>query len=444
MHMCFWTNVGHLWELGLDELVRLGVSSRSQHLISCEESAQIGFEYTKIVLFYDLSTLFSLLLEEDRWKIGNLTKLNDLNLNGNPLGVIPALNLPFVRSLALQDASLTSASFPEIYSNALLLQRLSLNQNKIRTVNANDFAALKDSRLSKLSLDDTSLTQIDRNAFSPLTRLQSLSLDDNQLKSCEFLSTFRLLSSIKLDRNQFTSLPDQLSAPNNIKSFSFKGNLISTIDDSSPLYIWQKKNYTNLKVYLVNNTIDCCQSRWFIRFLATSANLVGDALNLTCATPSSFAGKKLIELHADEMNCAGVTPSKPWLWISLASAGGVLLAVIAALVIVFVLRRRRSHSGYTEIDGDDDPSPTAPFLSSSGPAFPAYGEDDDTYSEHQTVISTRDVDGSEGPTLRIAPSTVSLNSGIVWLPFSDLIYSMFCRLPPFAIWTLFLSKSRIK
>ena len=351
-----------------------------------------------------------LFVVEDRWKIGNLTKLKDLNLNGNPLGEIPPLNLPFIQSLTLQDTSLTSASFPSTYSNAVLLQRISLSHNRLRTITVDDFVALKDARLAKLSLEDTSLTQIDRNAFSPLTRLQSLSLNENQLKSCEFLSPLLVLSSIKLDQNRFTSLPEQLTAPNDIKSFSFKGNLISVIDDSSPLYIWQKKNFTNLKVYLANNTIDCCQSRWFIQFLTTSSSLIGDASSLVCATPPSYAGQKLIALHPNEMNCSGVTRGKLWLLITLSSAGALLLVTIIVLVILVVLRRQRSRSGYTEIDGVDEPSATAPPLGSTGPVFPEYGDDDDVYSTHETITSTGHADGSEGPSLRIAPSVVSVNT----------------------------------
>ncbi|CAF0880863.1 unnamed protein product [Rotaria sordida] len=330
---------------------------------------------------------------DDRSKIENLTSLLDLSLNQNPIEIIPPFNNSKIRSISLQDTSITSVKFPSTYLN-LFLETISLSNNKIHTIDENDFIALKNSIVKRLHIDSASLSTIHRNAFIPLIQLQSLSLKNNQLKSCEFLSTFRLLSSIKLDGNRFTSLPQELLLKRNINYF-FRQNLISIIDESSPLYTWLKNNYTNNKIYLANNSFDCCRSLWFIRFLNTSSHFVGDASSLTCATPSNYAGKKLIELNPDEMNCGGVLPNGTW-WttgrIIAVVIGGSAFILTSIVIIVIMTRRQRVRSGYTEIGGIDDPSPNTALLSSSNePPFPPYGEDNDAVSTYSTAPSRNTV-----------------------------------------------------
>ncbi len=338
----------------------------------------------------------------DRSKIENLHQLIDLSLNRNPLGTIPPFNNSKLRSLSLQDTSLISAEFPPTYSGSLL-RTISLSNNKIRSINEKDFVYLKNSKVTKFNLDSASISTIDQNAFNPLMQLQALSLKNNLLKSCEFLSTFRLLASIKLDGNQFTSLPQQLSVPNNIKTFSFTQNSISIIDESSPLYTWMKKNYTNIKIYLANNPFDCCQSLWFIRFLKNSSQFIGDAPLLNCSQPANYAGQFLMKLNPDEMNCGGITPKKSW-WtpgriIGVSIGGCVAVLVLITFIIVFT-RQRRSRSGYTEIGGNDDPSATAPPLPPMDHPFPSHveGNDDDGTSEYSTAFS-RYTSGSQAPTV---------------------------------------------
>jgi len=365
-----------------------------------------------------------LIIVDDRSKIENLTKLTYLSLNQNPLGTIPPLNNSKFRSLSLQDTSLRSAAFPTSY-NGSLLHTIALSRNEIRSINEHDFAVLRNCKITKLTINSASVSNIDQNAFIPLIQLQELSLENNQLKSCEFLSTFRLLSSIKLDGNQFTSIPQELSAPKNIKSFFFTNNSISIIDESSPLHTWRTMNYTNIKIYLANNPFNCCQSLWFIQFLHTSPHFIGDASLLTCASPSSYAGKFLIKLNPDDMNCGGVKPNKSW-WttsrIIAVTVGG--LVPVVALITVIIVFTRRSHSGYLRIvetdhpsdpdyeviDGiDNRPPPTAPFLPPNELPFPTYGEDnDDNFSSYSTAV-TRQTSGSQAPTLSTAAGVSAID-----------------------------------
>lgn len=301
----------------------------------------------------------------------------------------------------MQSTALSSAEFPSSYMGSFL-QAILLNDNKIHSINENDFAALRNSKIKRLSIDNASLSKIDQNAFVPLLQLQSLSLQNNQLKACEFLSTLRVLASVKLDGNQFTTLPQQLSTEKTIKTFFFKNNLISIIDESSPLNTWLANNYTNVKIYLANNPLDCCQSLWFIKFLNTSSHFVGDAQLLTCATPSKYAGKSLKELNPNEMDCGSIIPSGTW-WTTLRIIGVIVggsVGILVFIVIIIIVTRRRqeqSRSGYREIGENDDSSVTAPLLSSNYPAFPTYGEDDDAVSTYSTARTENTV-GSERTT----------------------------------------------
>ena len=330
-----------------------------------------------------------------------MAKLQTLSLNSNPLGVIPAFNRTNFQTLSLQDASLTSAQFPDSYTN-YSVQRILLNNNKIPLIKADDFANLKGSNVKKLHIDSSSVSNIDQDAFTPLSELQSLSLKNNLLKSAAFISSVRSLASIELDGNQFTLLPQELAAPKTLRTFSFTNNSIAVIDESSPLNAWTKMNVTGLQISLRNNPFDCCQSLWFIRFLSTSSRFISDATQLKCVQPASYAGQFLIKLNPDMMRCGEHPPDESW-WttgrIIGMSIGGILIAVLIITGVIFlIIHQNRLRSGYVEIDGSVDPSPTAPPLPSSSHSFPTYGEeDDDAVSSVSAAVTTRS-SASHAPT----------------------------------------------
>ncbi|CAF1321101.1 unnamed protein product [Adineta ricciae] len=387
---------------------RICTCSKEFTLVNCDSKPWLNLSNvefpTQVVTLTLINDKLNLDSSTDRSKIENLPRLLDLSLNQNPLGSIPPFNSSRIQSLSLDDTSLTSARFPPSYSSSIL-QKLNLNNNKIRSIQSGDFQALENSKLKRLHIDNAALTTVDQNAFAPLIQLQSLSLQNNQLKSCEFLSTLRVLSSIKLDGNLFTSLPSQLITQSSIKSFSFTNNRISIIDESSPLFTWQKENRTNIQVFLANNSFDCCQSLWFIRFLKISAHLVQDASILTCAAPSVYAGQNLSALNPDAMNCGGSQPKK-WSWtferIVAVSLGGFFIVLVVAGTIALFVRGRRSRTGYTEIGGVNDPLPTAPEMPTEQFPFPQHGEDnDDSVSTYSTAPSAR-TDGSQARSLSTA------------------------------------------
>ena len=347
----------------------------------------------------------------DRSKIDLLSNLDDLSLNQNPLGSIPLFTATKIRHLSLQDTSLVSAQFPLSY-DASHLQTISLSHNKILSIGETDFTALAHSDLKKLHLTDASISTVDRNAFAPLKQLQALSLENNHLTSAEFLPSARLLSSIKLDGNRFTSLPQQLASPGSIKTYSFTRNFIAVIDESSPLATWTKKNYTNIKVYLANNSFDCCQSLWFIRFLKLPTHSIGDASLLTCSTPKEFAGLSMMNLNPDTMNCASDQPNRSWFTVGriISLAVGAYMAMIIIPIAVYFLRRNSPHSGYTEIDGYDTSSQPAPPL----PPPPTMMPEEDIYSPDSgyyagSVITTRSESSSDRTNTGIYPVDPSID-----------------------------------
>ena len=306
-----------------------------------------------------------------------------------------------MQSLSLQDTSLTSAAFPSSYVNSLL-QTISLSSNKLRSIKSDDFTVFRNSKLAKLHLDDASISSIDLTAFLPLTQLQSLSLQNNQLKSCDFLPNLPLLSSINLDGNQFTSLPQELSIPRKIKTYQFRRNAISVIDDTSPLYKWWKANYTDIQIYLANNSFDCCSSLWFIRFLKMAPRVIADASLLTCTTPLIYAGQSLLKLDPDRMTCSA---DDHW-WTTARILGIVfgifviIITTIVAVIIVLYFRRRPSRSGYLPIDQIDEDlynniDPQLP----GGPPFARSDDDhDDAHSRYTYADSIRSFPQSEAPT----------------------------------------------
>jgi hypothetical protein len=101
------------------------------------------------------------------------------------------------------------------------------------------------------------------------------------------------------------------------------------------------------------------------------------------------------------MNCGGVRPDKSWWTVDRIigiSVGGSVAVLILIFVIGIFMSRKPSRSGYTEIDGVDDPLPNAPIAPSNELLFPPYGEEDDALSAYSAAVS-RHTTASQAPTL---------------------------------------------
>lgn len=243
------------------------------------------------------------LLAQDVQKINELTRLNTLSLSRNPLLTIPALSLPQLTYLQLENTDLHSARFPPSFENCTQLESIVLSNNALNTITADDFRSLS-SPLRKLSIENSQLHSIDRTAFVRLSNtLESISLLSNSLTSADFFPTMTNLLSMNLDNNDFKELPREIRQPGRTKHFFFRHNKIEVINESSPLFDWAQTNITGVNIYLNNNPFDCCRSRWFIDYLSGPKNLVHDAGKLTCASPEDYSGQRLIDLRSNRMDC---------------------------------------------------------------------------------------------------------------------------------------------
>jgi len=260
----------------------------------------------------------------------------------------------------LENTYLKTATFPKSFENCTNLQSIVLSNNKLPKITSDDFKSL--SSLTKIIIDNAELNSIDHNAFTSISKsLQSISLASNSLQSAEFFSTMTNLLSINLDKNKFQQLPTEIMKPGRTEHFFFRDNQIDIIDELSPLFHWAKTNITGIEIYLNNNPFDCCQSRWFIHYLNGPNNLVKDLSNLTCALPTTYTGKRLIDLRADLMDCSTgpFNPSN----IHLSKVAVIISCLIGAVIIILVVvgvilyRRNRLHFGrrqeYEPVQGDN-------------------------------------------------------------------------------------------
>jgi len=259
----------------------------------------------------------------------------------------------------LENTSLKTAIFPKSYENCTNLESIVLSNNKLSMITSDNFKSL--TSLTKIFIDNAELNSIELNAFINLSKtLQLISLTSNSLKSAEFLSTMTNLLSINFDKNKFKQLPTEIIKPGQIKYFFFRNNQIDIINEFSPLFYWTKTNLSDIEIYLNNNPFDCCESRWFIRYLTSPKNLVKDSSNLTCALPKIYTGKRLIDLHVDLMDCS----NGPFYPTNVHLSKLVLILLCFTGVVIFILavvggtlyrrnkfdfRRRR---GYESIQGD--------------------------------------------------------------------------------------------
>ncbi len=293
---------------------------------------------------------------DDLTKINNITSLKSLILSNNPLGMIPELSLSHLVNLQLENTYLKTAIFPKSYENCTNLQSIILSNNTLIEITSDTFKSL--SSLTNIIIDNAQLYSIDQNAFISLSKtLQSISLESNSLKSAEFLLNISNLLSINFDNNKFKQLPKEILKFNRTKHFFFRNNQIDIINELSPLFYWTKTNQSDIEIYLNNNPFDCCQSRWFIRYLTGPKNLVKDSFNLTCTLPKLFTGQRLIDLNVDQMNCS-YEPKihfKKFLLILLCLSGVVMFIIFVVGATLyqrnkFHIRRRQ---GYQIIQDDN-------------------------------------------------------------------------------------------
>lgn len=158
--------------------------------------------------------------------LGQLKRLQSLNLNGNQLTALPESlgRLTQLQSLNLASNQLTA--LPESLGKLTQLQSLNLTDNQL--------TALPDSldKLTELKELDISGTQLKTlpESISQLTRLESLYLSSSQLTALpKSLCQLKQLRSLSLSDNQLTALPECLFQLKHLLSLNLSGNQLTVL-----------------------------------------------------------------------------------------------------------------------------------------------------------------------------------------------------------------------
>ena len=117
----------------------------------------------------------------------HLQSLMSLSLAGNQIKSITVeifQNLPNLRKLVLSQNEIETIDFRMRKDNFLTqLQTLELRDNKISSLQDNEFSMLKS--LSNLNLQGNQIKSLDRNCIQPITLLRSLDLSFNRIEQIE-------------------------------------------------------------------------------------------------------------------------------------------------------------------------------------------------------------------------------------------------------------------
>ncbi|MBS9463378.1 DUF5018 domain-containing protein [Flagellimonas sp. 389] len=148
--------------------------------------------------------------------IGSLVNLVQLQLNGNPLKVVPAEigNLTKLRTLDLQRTSLENV--PTSIGDLKNLTRLDLGYNSLIAI-PSEIGGL--TKIEELYLSNNDLATIS-SELGKLTTLKKLSLFDNDLASLpRSMGNLTNLVSLFIQNNQITTIPKEICELN-IPTFS--------------------------------------------------------------------------------------------------------------------------------------------------------------------------------------------------------------------------------
>ncbi|ORX64928.1 L domain-like protein [Anaeromyces robustus] len=199
--------------------------------------------------------------------IGNLKKLKELSLYGNPIKTIPDTigDLESLEDLYLADNQIES--IPESIGNLAKLKYLNLARNKITSI-PSSIGNL--SNLQRLSLDGNQI-EIIPDSLENLEKLDHLSLENNKIKVIpDSIGNLKKLDHLLLSSNEIESIPESIGNLESLQYISLSYNKVQSVPDSIG-------NLNNLQyVYLDHNNItsipESLKNLSSIRVLNTSYN----------------------------------------------------------------------------------------------------------------------------------------------------------------------------
>lgn len=167
--------------------------------------------------------------------VGQLTKLERLELKeGNLTGTIPPEigNITSLKELNLQGNKLTG-SIPASIGNLSNLTTLNLSENELGGLLPPEITQL--TKLTALSLHKNKLSGALPENIGSFAPILLITLNDNRFSGAvpPSISELKLFyKQLDLSNNQFTSLPEEIEAMNDLRELNVSGNRLSSLPES--------------------------------------------------------------------------------------------------------------------------------------------------------------------------------------------------------------------
>jgi Leucine-rich repeat (LRR) protein len=161
--------------------------------------------------------------------IGNLSKLEELDLSHNEIKVLPASfrNLTSLIELTLNRNIISNISWIESMPN---LEFFNVNRNHLSDLSAVSFST--NTKLKKLYLNKNYIRSLP-DSFGDLSEVTFINLADNQLTELPFsIGKLGKLTELVLDRNRLVTLPESIGDLENLEYLSISHNPITSLPES--------------------------------------------------------------------------------------------------------------------------------------------------------------------------------------------------------------------
>ncbi|XP_076359046.1 uncharacterized protein LOC143251678 [Tachypleus tridentatus] len=279
----------------------------------------------------------------------NASSLQHLKISNSKLTLLPEtlfLANNNLKELDLSSNRLDSLS-PIIFENQIALEELNLENNKLKQLPLRTFNNLI--RLKILKISYNKLTGINKDVFTNLQDLERLDLSHNHISSIDWNAALGNLWNLKLldfSYNKISMFPDldwkmflkldilnlQYNQITNISIpvlYSMFTRVLLRFNKITQVKLTNLKIYDNIVKYTLTDTsikhlprypdtpsfflsanpIQCdCNLLEFFDYLTVRSSVKQNAIFpnanlLMCAGPLSLAGKKLLDVARNELNC---------------------------------------------------------------------------------------------------------------------------------------------
>lgn len=210
----------------------------------------------------------------------------------------------------LKLLSLDNNSLNEVptrsFSHLKLLRQLRINSNNISSLQPDSFSGL--TYLEELQMNNNSLTKIQEGVFDGLDSLKRLEISYNsKLKTVEAGVFDKLinLTFLRLFSNSITSLPGGFT--DKLSMLDLRNNALRCGCDLKWLTRWLKKFnesahsvqtvFMNSHRYTIPNHLTESHA------LLNDSSLNNELLNITCSGPPALAGKLVVDLPENKLEC---------------------------------------------------------------------------------------------------------------------------------------------